>query len=145
MTSPTHLLPSNVLDALRLGRNIEAIKLLREATGMGLAEAKSLVDAHVAGNSIAMPAAALQRSLPASVTDALQRGNKIEAIKLLREKTKLGLKEAKDIIEASSKVSNARRDALSPGEVPRAGASVGWIVALAIAGVLAYLVVVNVA
>lgn len=37
-------LPANVLDAVKAGRRLEAIRLLREATGMGLANAKVLVD-----------------------------------------------------------------------------------------------------
>ncbi len=37
-------LPSGVLRAIENGRKIEAIKLLREETGIGLANAKVLVD-----------------------------------------------------------------------------------------------------
>lgn len=37
-------LPAEVLEAIRQGRKIEAIKLLREETGLGLANAKVLVD-----------------------------------------------------------------------------------------------------
>ena len=37
-------LPPDVLEAIREGRKIEAIKLLREAKGLGLANAKVLVD-----------------------------------------------------------------------------------------------------
>lgn len=37
-------LPAAVRDAIAAGRKIEAIKLLREATGLGLANAKVLVD-----------------------------------------------------------------------------------------------------
>lgn len=37
-------LPPEVMDAIRKGRKIEAIKLLREAKGLGLANAKVLVD-----------------------------------------------------------------------------------------------------
>ena len=37
-------LPSDVLRAIEAGRKIEAIKMLREATGLGLANAKVLVD-----------------------------------------------------------------------------------------------------
>ena len=37
-------LPGNVREAIAAGRKIEAIKLLREATGLGLANAKVLVD-----------------------------------------------------------------------------------------------------
>jgi hypothetical protein len=38
-------LPPEVLQAVKAGRKIEAIKLLRGATGMGLANAKVLIDA----------------------------------------------------------------------------------------------------
>jgi len=37
-------LPPEVVKAIALGRKIEAIKLLRESTGLGLANAKVLVD-----------------------------------------------------------------------------------------------------
>ena len=37
-------LPADVLEAIDRGRKVEAIKLLREATGLGLANAKVLVD-----------------------------------------------------------------------------------------------------
>jgi ribosomal protein L7/L12 len=37
-------LPTDVLRAIEDGRKIEAIKMLREATGLGLANAKVLVD-----------------------------------------------------------------------------------------------------
>lgn len=37
-------LPSAVIRAIEDGRKIEAIKILREATGLGLANAKALVD-----------------------------------------------------------------------------------------------------
>ena len=37
-------LPPEVIRAIELGKKVEAIKLLREATGLGLANAKVLVD-----------------------------------------------------------------------------------------------------
>jgi hypothetical protein len=37
-------LPHDVLEAVRAGRKIEAIQLLREAKGIGLANAKVLID-----------------------------------------------------------------------------------------------------
>jgi hypothetical protein len=37
-------LPSEVIQAIKDGRKIEAIKILQEATGLGLANAKVLVD-----------------------------------------------------------------------------------------------------
>ena len=42
-------LPPPVLDAIRSGRTIDAIRLLREATGMDLKSAKDLIDAHARG------------------------------------------------------------------------------------------------
>lgn len=39
-------------------------------------------------------------ALPAAATAALQMGRKLEAIKIVREERKLGLKEAKDLVEA---------------------------------------------
>ena len=38
-------LPPDVIEAIAAGRKIEAIKLLREQTGMGLKEARDIVDA----------------------------------------------------------------------------------------------------
>jgi len=112
-------------------RKIEAIKLLRERYpgDLSLADAKDLVEAIAAGGptaaralSSSLPATAPSdiadsalsallapyavASLPASVEtemwSALQAGQKIVAIKLLRESTegRLGLKEAKDVVEA---------------------------------------------
>lgn len=37
-------LPPDVIKAIEAGRKVEAIKILREATGLGLANAKVLVD-----------------------------------------------------------------------------------------------------
>ena len=37
-------LPADVIRAIQQGQKIEAIKILREATGLGLANAKVLVD-----------------------------------------------------------------------------------------------------
>ncbi len=46
MTSLDNELPPEVQAALARGQKIEAIKLLREARGMGLKEAKEAVEAH---------------------------------------------------------------------------------------------------
>ena len=50
-------LPPEVLRAIERGRKIEAIKLLRESTGLGLANAKVLVDK--AARRLGPPRAAL--------------------------------------------------------------------------------------
>lgn len=132
MTNATDPLPDEVLEALRSGNAIEAIKRLRQATGLGLAEAKSVIDRHRQAGAAPTSTATPTGGLPPAVAEQLRLGNKIEAIKLLRGHTGLGLKEAKDAIEALA--AGARRSAGgSPGEVPRAGNAVGWIVLLAIA------------
>jgi len=77
--------------------------------------------------------------LPPDVLAALQRGNKIEAIKLMRQLTGLGLKEAKDAVEASPE--HAQLGQGSPGEVGRSG-SMGWVLlALVIAALVVYYLV----
>lgn len=45
-------LPKNVLDALHRGQKIRAIKLLRAQRGIGLKEAKDIVDAYLANHDI---------------------------------------------------------------------------------------------
>jgi ribosomal protein L7/L12 len=90
------------------GKKIQAIKLVREHTGLGLKEAKDLVDRmadSAAVGALDLPAAGPQ--LPPSSDDVMARvralaaqGKKINAIKELRDHTPgLGLKEAKDIVE----------------------------------------------
>ena len=82
-------------ELVRQGRTIEAIKLVREQTGCGLAEGKAAVDK-------------LQRELAVQsagdakdeIRELLRGGRKIEAIKVCRERTGVGLKEAKDAVDA---------------------------------------------
>lgn len=105
----------NIEEALRefkAGRQkIAAVKMVREACGIGLKEAKEIVDSWFDGNEIALPPIIKQCAPPkAPVTPeatepseqvcALYRqGKKIEAIKLYREETGVGLKEAKETVE----------------------------------------------
>ncbi len=146
-------------DALARGVKIEAIKIYREKTGLGLKESKDAVEYYLAGGEAtkkrrqipdADSAAGVRdlleegrrdeaidlyakfagvdqytaidavdqieremrlgdeakdhEGLTASDREAVQqlveRGNKIEAIKIYREKSGLGLKESKDVIDA---------------------------------------------
>lgn len=81
------------------GRKIEAIKRYRERTGVGLAEAKQFVETFERGEtSPAEPPA--ESDLQQEIVSLLERGRKIEAIKLHRERMGTGLKEAKDAVEA---------------------------------------------
>jgi ribosomal protein L7/L12 len=84
---------------------MEAIKLMRDKTGLPLAAAKAAVEAIGREDAIVPPApglaATIQRAQQMSdeVRRLAARGQKIEAIKLLREKSGLGLKEAKDLVD----------------------------------------------
>ena len=94
-------LPDEVQRVLRAGNKIEAIKLLRELTGLGLAQAKAAVEAGRLpdGASRSQPPRA-GSGLPARVQGLLRQGKKVEAIKDLRQANNLGLKEAHDEVEA---------------------------------------------
>ena len=86
------------IDALLAeARLIEAIKRYREQTGAGLAEAKAAVEQRQQGLVLSGQA---RTEDWASIDDALARGNKIEAIKLHRSMTGLGLAESKTAVEA---------------------------------------------
>jgi ribosomal protein L7/L12 len=96
---------------LAAGRKIEAIKLYRELTNVGLAEATEMVEQIEAqgppapaafGSSNPQPPHPAELSAEArqSVIEALRAGRKIEAIRLYRQSTGVDLKEAKDAVEA---------------------------------------------
>jgi ribosomal protein L7/L12 len=88
------------------GKKIDAIKLVREQTDLGLKEAKDVVEAIERGEMpelTARPAATAHGVSGVDldeINELLLRDKKIEAIKLYREQTGVGLKEAKDAIEA---------------------------------------------
>lgn len=138
MQKPTEL-PANVRNALQRGDTVEAIQHLRTAYRLGLKEAKDIIDAHLSGQSIdlAAPSTAPAEPLPAPVMQALQQGNKIEAIKLLREQTGLDLQAAKEMIDAAEGSAADKRTGLAPGEVPRSGA-LGWLVVFVVLAAIAY-------
>lgn len=106
MTSPDWLSPE-VVAAIESGMTIEAIKLLRESTGIGLTEAKEAVDAYARRRNLPAAASAPEpsqasdpsRDVPAGVMEALRNGNKIEAVRLVREKQGLSLRDAKLFVD----------------------------------------------
>lgn len=106
---PAHTHVESVEELVRQGRKIEAIKLHRERTGLGLKEAKEAIDAVEAGGTLKRPPIGrippmleldAPRATDADLRRMVQAGDKIGAIKLYRERTGLGLKEAKDAVEA---------------------------------------------
>jgi ribosomal protein L7/L12 len=95
---------SQILSLVERGQMIAAIKLYREHTGAGLAEAKSAVEALAAGRPIERRSPEADGitpdSLEGQVLALVRARRKIEAIRLYRQQTSLGLKEAKDAVEA---------------------------------------------
>jgi ribosomal protein L7/L12 len=89
---------------LAAGNKIEAVKLVRERAGLGLKEAKDFVESGTHDIAESGDTPAKSSSLQSKLSDDDLRqlaasGHKIEAIKLLRERTGLGLKEAKDYVD----------------------------------------------
>lgn len=100
---------------------------------MSTQKTKATPRQHAAPSSGVAPVFAA--GLPPLVIEALQRGEKLQAIRLMREITGVGLKEAKDAVEASPHAASSSRGALSPGEVSRMGGRLGWVAAaIALAG-----------
>jgi ribosomal protein L7/L12 len=133
-------LPPAVIAALEKGNVIEAIKLLRDGTGLDLKQSKDTIDEHMRGNtSFSTPSTPAQpAALPPAVAQALAKGSKIEAIKLLREQTGMGLKEAKDAVESSGKWREPMAEG-SPGEVPRSNSGL-WLAVIIGAIIAAYFI-----
>jgi ribosomal protein L7/L12 len=141
-----------VLEALRRGNTIEAIKLLRASGNFGLKEAKALLEAfqrsqaaqdriepkpgqaalkpNQAHRQPGQPDVKSRGTVPPTVADALKQGNKLEAIRRLREQTGMGLKEAKDAVELQAHVHQGTPGGLSPGQVPDSPRALWWTVAL---------------
>lgn len=166
MPNPIDSLPPDVVEAWRSGNKIEAIKRLRQATGVGLAEAKSAVDR--LDRAGASPAAAgppdlvggitgviktlgALRGLPPELMEAWRRGDKAAVIAWLREQAASGNPQAKGLADAIDRHASAPRaspakmpprpeDMLSPGQVPQAKSGPGMVVVLllAVAAVWAY-------
>lgn len=81
------------------GNKIEAVKRYREEMGVDLASAKDAVEAIIDGQSTDETSTATNDSITDEVVSLLERGEKIQAVKLYREKSGVGLKEAKEAVE----------------------------------------------
>jgi len=90
---------TEIEEALRQGRKIDAIKLYRECTGAGLPEAKAAVEQLESGPPSAPGAPGSSGSALPGVQEAIFRGEKIAAIQLYRQQTGAGLAEAKMAVE----------------------------------------------
>ena len=104
---PPNGLEGQILLLMQAGKNIEAIKLYRQETGSGLKEAKDAVEALAAGQPTARRSGESvetsgvdPNSLEGQVLALMRDQKKIWAIKVYRENTGVGLKQAKDAVEA---------------------------------------------
>lgn len=110
MPDPRNSLPPEVIEALRAGKPIEAMKLLRKSSGVDLKAAKDAIEAQLRNASSSRMTA---RSPHAP--------------------------EAKRALEAlHRKFEDPRHRRLSPGEVPRTTVESEWLVALAAAVLAIY-------
>jgi len=158
-TMTKDILPPAVRQALERGNKIEAIKQLRNITGLGLKEAKDWIESYKRGGQPpALPSAQPHpagrnpnATLPKEAVEELKRGNTINAIKLIREATGVGLAEAKTLVDLIQKelpdVGNRSLPAatpasiragphLAPGEVARGGSTGKWLALFAVAALL---------
>jgi len=93
-----------IVDALKEKSLLEAselVKLIEETFGVSAAAAA--VAAPAAGGAVAEAAPAAEEKTEFDVVLQAAGGNKINVIKVVREITALGLKEAKDLVEAAPK------------------------------------------
>jgi hypothetical protein len=134
-------LPPEVRAAIDAGQKIDAIRLLRERTGLGLAEAKAAVEAGSLPDPAPGPVLPGD-GLPPEAMSALAAGNTIEAIRIVRQARGIGLQEAKAVVDAVTRTARSPGDpgnrGLAPGEVPRSK-SAGWMV-IVIAAAIAFAV-----
>ena len=89
---------NEVGELLAAGRKVQAIKRVREETGMGLAESKVLVDKLMPARAQRAPSIRQSQSRPAALPAALEsllgQGKKVDAMTLFKEVRKLGFGEA---------------------------------------------------
>lgn len=82
------------------GQKLEAIKLYREETGYALADAKQAVEDIEAGRSPTQPAPDAPDDIEREALRLLENGKTIEAVKLYRNATGVGLKEAYKYVQS---------------------------------------------
>jgi large subunit ribosomal protein L7/L12 len=130
VSQPSADLEQQVRLLMDRGRIIEAIKLYRKQTGVGLAEGKEAVEAIQAGAS-PPSLSEMGGDVEAELLRLLGKGQKIQAIKLYREHTGMGLAEAKRAVEALT-----ARHGLSAQRAGCLGVLVGIVVAAVAIGMM---------
>lgn len=138
-------LPETVKTALQRGRQLDAIKLLRQAKGISLKAAKERIEGIVARGIPAPSPAPFQQSgqaiLRAEITNELAQGRQVGVIRLLQALRGINHEQATSETGAATPAEFGTSP-LAPGEQPRSGGSrlVAWLVVAlaAIGAVLLY-------
>ena len=115
---------ARVVELVQVGKKIDAVKLYREIHCVGLAEAKVAVETLAAGGT---PEAKAGPGANDDLVELVRRGKKIGAIKIYRERHNVGLKEAKDAVEALA----------AEHEIATQGSGCAGVVLLGLVGVVA--------
>jgi ribosomal protein L7/L12 len=77
-------------------------------------------------------------SLSVTAISALRRGNKIEAIKLVRVERGLGLKEAKDLVEEYLRADPSAQSSFSAAQGESGRRALWWLAVAVATAILAY-------
>src|SRR6202165_33729 len=102
----TKLSPKDFVEALKewsVLEVVEAVKMIEDEVGMQAAAAVAVAGPAAAGGGAAAEAEAPEEQTEFTVTLTQVGDSKINVIKAVREITGLGLKEAKDLVDASPK------------------------------------------
>jgi hypothetical protein len=116
-------LPPGVLEAVKAGNKVEAIRLLREATNMGMAEAKALVDMLDKAKGVI--------GIAQAVANVANGGKPARSAAAAAKP--VGIRPAK-VRHARPAHQPLRRPGLSPGEEPRASSSAAGVLVLVAIG-----------
>jgi large subunit ribosomal protein L7/L12 len=95
---------ANDLSGLTVLQVAELVKMLEEKWGVSAAAAAPVMVAAAGGGAAAAPAAAAEEQTEFAVHLTSAGDKKINVIKVVREVTSLGLKEAKDLVDGAPKV-----------------------------------------
>lgn len=94
-------LHQQLTELLAKGDKIAAIQLLRAHFALGLADAKAAIERFEAGEGLPQARSATEgEDLPEDVRELASQGRKLEAIKLLRERSGMDLALAKRRVDA---------------------------------------------
>src|SRR5579872_6322865 len=91
------------IQGLTLLEASQLVKLLEEKLGVSAAAAAPVMAAGAGGGAAAAAAPAVEEKTEFSVILTAAGANKINVIKVVREVTSLGLKEAKDLVDGAPK------------------------------------------